>query len=198
MIIATDTAYALTRLFLCSFASGVTLYILYWLSVLIFALPMCLKAVKLGFAAFSKEVEDFECNTMWLFICDLMICVVAACTACALFFLHNNGQFRILGVLLLCVGFRVSKSLFSKPLKFLVEIILYILLKILFFLGFPIMMLTRQVGMLTYHFIKKAFVAHKVSLMRKYTKEKFDKLDELAEFGLIDKLYKEIINERIV
>lgn len=52
--------------------------------------------------------------------------------------------------------------------------------------------------MVTYHFIKKAFVAHKISLMRKYTKEKFDKLDELAEFGLIDKLYKEIINERIV
>ncbi len=193
MIIATRTAYSLTRLLLNSLAAGSALYLLYLLLVLFPAILKCANTVNNGFTAFRQSIAAYKSNKTLSVLCDFTICTIAACTACVLLFLDNNGQFRLIAVAASGLGFYCSKSVLSRPLSFLTAIIAFVLLKILFIVSFPAVWLIRLQGEAIRRILKKARNMHRLSLMRKYTKEKFDKLDALTELGLLDNGYKELI-----
>ena len=186
MIIATRTAYSLTRLLLIAFAAGWILYILYILLVLLPAIMKCANAVKNGFALFRQSVLSCKSNKVLTVLSDFTICLIAACTACILLFIYNNGQFRLIAIAVAGLGVYCSKQMLSRPLRFLTVFIAFVLIKILFTISFPAVFLIRLQGKAVSRLLKKALDVHRLALMRRYTKEKFDKLEELTESGLVD------------
>ena len=193
MIIINRTAYSLTRLLLCSFAAGVALYLIFLLLVSLPRIIMRADAVKDGFAAYRQSIAAHKSNKALLAICDFTVCVIAACAACALFFLYNDGQFRLISIAVWGLGLYCGKSVLSGSLRFLIEIISFVSLKLLFIVSFPA---AWSIGLLMgaiRRARRKTLNIHRISLMKKHTKEKFDKLDGLTEFGLVDKGYKELI-----
>ena len=193
MIIVTRTAYSLVRLLVNSFAAGAVLYSIYALLASFPVILKCADKAKVDFADFRKSVSATERNGILLASCDFTVCIIAICAVYVLLFIYNNGQFRLIAVAAVCVGFYCTKRLFSKALAFIIRIIAFCLLKMIFTVSLPFVWLVNLLVSAVRRALTRLRKKHNLSLMKKYTKERFDKLDALTEFGLIDESFKELL-----
>ena len=193
MIIVTRTAYSLVRLLVNSFAAGAVLYSIYALLASFPVILKCADKAKVGFADFRKSVSATKCNGILLASCDFTVCIIATCAVYVLLFIYNNGQFRLIAVAAVCVGFYCTKLLFSKALTFIIRIIAFCLLKMILTVSLPFVWLVNLLVSAVRRALTRLRKKHNLSLMKKYTKERFEKLDALTEFGLIDESFKELL-----
>lgn len=191
MIIVTRTAYSLARLLVNSFAAGAVLYLIYALLELLPIILKCADKAKIDLATFRQSKSAAKRKGILSASCDFTVCVIATCAVCVLLFLYNNGQFRLITVAALALGFYCARLLLSEALTFIIEIIAFYLLKLIFTVSFPLLWSINLLVKVVRRILKGLQRKHKLSLMKKYTKQKFDKLDKLTEFGLIDESFKE-------
>ncbi len=193
MIIATQTAYGFALLLISSLVSGIILSALYLVLAVVPAIASSGRTVRDGYKSFRERVKCYVSNKYFTTALDFLIFIIAACTVCSLVFVFNGGQFRIIPVAALCMGFFCGKYLFTGLLNSFVTVFAYFLMKALFFVSFPIVCLIGCFGNLIRRIIAKAVIRHKLSLMKKYTKRQLDKLEAFTEFGLVDQYYKDLI-----
>ena len=191
MIIVTRTAYSLARLLVNSFAAGAVLYLIYALLELLPIILKCADKAKVSLATFRQSKSAAKRKGILPASCDFTVCIIATCAVCVLLFLYNNGQFRLITLSALALGFYCARLLLSEALTFIIEIIAFYLLKLIFTVSFPLLWSIDLLVKVVRRIIKGLQRKHKLSLMKKYTKQKFDKLDKLTEFGLIDESFKE-------
>ncbi len=193
MIITTQTAQGFALLLLNSFIAGILLSVLYLFFNVLPAIAMSCKAVSNGYMKFNEYVNCQRANTLFTASADFSICIISACVICSLIFIFYGGQFRVVSAVVLCLGFFSSKTLLASPIASFITIISFVLIKTVFVIAFPAILLIRIFCRTTGRIISKYVTRHKLSLMKKYTEEQFNKLEVLTEFGLVEQSYKELI-----
>ena len=193
MIITTQTAYGFAQLLLSAFVAGVLLSILYIFLITIPSIALSCKAVSKGYKIFSEYVKCRRVNAFFATSTDFLICIIGAFVICTLIFIFYGGQFRSSSVAVLCLGFFLSKSLFSKPIGTLIIIISFFVIKTVSVITCPVVMLIRLLYVTAARIIGNSVARHRMSVMKKYTRKQIDKLEALTEFGLIELSYKELI-----
>lgn len=193
MIITTQTAYGFTLLLLSSFIAGIMLSVLYLFLNLLPKIAMSCKAVSNGYMKFNESVKCQRVNTVFIASADFSICIIAACIICSLIFIFYGGQFRVASVAILCLGFFMSKNLLASPIASFITIISFVLIKTVLVIVSPAVLLIRIISRATGRIIGKCITRHKLSVMKKYSDEQFNKLQVLTEFGLVEQSYKELI-----
>ena len=193
MIITTQTAYGFALLLLSSFIAGIILFVLYLFLNLLPAIAMSWNAVSKGYVKFNECVKCQRVNTVFIAFADFSICIIAACIICSLIFIFYGGQFRAASVAILCFGFFMSKNLLANPIASFITIISFVLFKTVLVIFSPAVLLIRIISRATGRIIGKCITRHKLSVMKKYSDEQFNKLQVLTEFGLVEQSYKELI-----
>ena len=193
MIITTQTAYGLVLLLVFSLIYGIALSALYLLVNTLPAIVMSCKYIKEKYSIFHSQVCAYRGNKYGMIASDFFICIIAACLICSLAFIYNEGQFRFISVGFLCLGFFFGKSVFGGIFRVTIPLISYAVMKAGYVLSLPLLGLGRLGCSMIGRFVSKRVAARRLSLMKKYTKERFEKLEALTEFGLVEKAYKELI-----
>lgn len=193
MIITTQTACEFALLLFSSFISGIALSVLYLISDAVPAITLSWKTVRAGYKFFGEYFRCCESNKYVAASSDFMICIVAACTVCSLTFVFNSGQFRIITVAVMLFGFFGGKYLLERPANWLITVISYVLIKTVLFVSFPAVWLTKLICRSFHRTVAGIVRRRRLSLMKKYTKERLDELEAYTEFGLVDQYYKELI-----
>ena len=193
MIITSQTAYGFVILLFNSVLAGIALSVLHLLVNIIPSIVLSSKVIKDGYGVFREQVRSYRGSEHFFIASDFLICIIAACLLCSLAFIYNEGQFRIISVILLSLGFHLGKSLFGKLFDFPITVIAFVALKTVYFVSLPFAAAVKLLFRLIRCIVTKTVAARRLSLMKKYTKERFDKLGAVTEFGLVDEGYKELI-----
>jgi hypothetical protein len=78
-------------------------------------------------------------------------------------------------------------------LKKCLTVIAFFLIKTVILISFPAVLIIRFLCSIIRRIVSKTVTRHKLFVIEKYTKQQFDKLEALTEFGLVEQSYKELI-----
>lgn len=193
MIITQQTTYGFASVLLWAFVFGVLLSCFYMASLLCPAIVSSSGCIKNGYKSFCNRVKCYKCSRYYLALSDALIFIAASCLVCVLSFIFNSGLFRPVFALSMFVGFFLGKDWLSKAIFIPITATSFALLKIIFGVLLPFVALARIIGRVLQRILVNVIRTRKIALMKKYTKEKFDRLGSLAESGLLDHNYKDWI-----
>jgi hypothetical protein len=129
---------------------------------------------------------------------DVTIYLLAASLMLVIAFICNSGNFRLVSIPVFILGFAFEQIVLDKVVDIIVNRILFCFKWTVDILVFPIIWLATIVVRLLYNTIDKIRSNYRAKILTRYTECSFAHIKDEAKYGLLDKYYEEIENERTV
>lgn len=128
-----------------------------------------------------------------LILADIILCLLFALCLLVVSFVCNSGNFRLLSVIAMSLGYLLGASVFGKLIKGVFYNILFVFKWLFGVVLFPIAWIGQRMALLLSRIHKRILNKRSKRLMAKYTKRRIAQINRTTEFGLIEKYYKELL-----
>ena len=194
MIITQQTTHGIVMLLLFSLLAGIVFSFLYVVMRSLFAAVAARSYARQSFRSFRSNFNAcYNCNKFWIALCDAFVCTLSACAICSICFVFNSGNFRLAIVPMLLLGLIVNRYLSLCFGKWIVSLAAFVLIKFVYITSFPFAWLAKKLLGLVRNIVRRVSHRKRILIMKKYTKEQIDRLDELTQFALLDQYYKDMM-----
>lgn len=115
----------------------------------------------------------------------LSILIVSVC-ALIVSFIANSGEFRIMSIPLLLIGFASGKLLFNKIVFYVMSYLFFLTKKVALILFFPILMLKSVFYRVIKYIVASTEKRYREACIIKYTKTRYKELEKIKHTGMLE------------
>lgn len=162
---------------------GIASAVLYSVICAIFYVPAAIKCT--SFAMLRSAHFDMRKGRS-LFIMDLICFVLIAFSLLVVSFLANSGQFRIISIPILMLGFKFGTVLFNRIVIISILVGIYFIKRVVVIFVTPITFIDGIILRMLKNVIVKVQDSNRAKRIAKYTKICYNDLEKLKQNGLLD------------
>lgn len=187
IILYTHEAFA--RFILYSIMFGIASFVIYCIINVVVSVPAICRCKNITLLkACIHDLSENRAKDRWLldFLCLLVIAIFLLSVS----FIANRGEFRIVSLPLLFVGFSLGRLLFERIIIVAMSAFFFLINKFAVLIFAPVLILIRALSRMIKHIAAMAIKRCTMAQIAKYTNQRFKDLDRIKHTGLIEQLFE--------
>lgn len=194
MNVVIHTVFGQIYLHIAAFICGIFLFFVYLFGKNIGWVAIAARSPRFDkFKPFFQRLKHSTPNKAVSFVNDLNICVLAVFLLLSATFILNSGNFRLLTVATLVLGFCIGKVLLAFVSEAIIIAVIYVVKFTWDIVSFPLAWLIGKFKRVVQRLYAMLLKLYRQRRIKSYTEHCIKSADEYAKYGFTDNFYKELI-----